>query len=224
MPTADPMLERQSVSPHPPEQHTSTSAAVCRLALLALLLATVGCAPEDPYNDDRGRARDEAQTAPAAATRASDPDLPSEPPASGELPGRVPRELMAEPTRFPNAPDTPNATLELAARLYGNWTSTSASERLRRVAALSVGQAHAELRQAATQVRLDRQQQGARSRANVETISVRGHGRRRRALVVTRELVRARELSAAGWRYRVTLATVDWHPDGWVLSRWAPQP
>jgi hypothetical protein len=136
----------------------------------------------------------------------------------------VPAELLDQPTRFPEAGQTPRATLQLAARLYGNWSSASARTRLRRIAALSVGQAHAELRQAAAQAGVDRQQQRARARTSVEAIDVQDEGPRRPALIVTRELLRAPELPAQGWRYRVTLATVDQRPDGWVVSRWEPQP
>jgi hypothetical protein len=136
----------------------------------------------------------------------------------------VPVELVDEPTRFREAGQTPKATLLLAARLYGNWSSATAHSRLRRIAALSIGQAHAELRQAAAQAAVDRQQQGARARASVETIDIHGQGPRRRALIVTRERLRARDLPAQSWRYRVALATVHHLPDGWVISKWEPQP
>ena len=108
--------------------------------------------------------------------------------------------------------------------MFGNWTSATAPARLRRIAALSVGQAHAELSQAAAQALIDGQQGGARSRATVEAARVRGTGERRVALVVTRERVAAPDLPSAGWRYRVTTATLERRPDGWVISRWAPQP
>jgi hypothetical protein len=188
----------------------------------ALLAATAlaGCGPEDPYttNDPNPSGTGQsvqAQTSPRAGGR------PSE---AGELAGRAPRALLHEPTEFPEAGEIPRATLALAARLYGNWTSASAARRLRRMAALSVGQAHAELRQAAAQSSVDRQQRGARSRATVQAISVRGQGPRRRALVVTRERIIAPDLPPEGWRYRVTAAELERRPDGWVISRWAPQP
>jgi hypothetical protein len=92
------------------------------------------------------------------------------------------------------------------------------------MAALCVGQARAELRQLATEATVDGQQQRARSSARVETTSVHGHGSWRRALVVTRERVVAPDLPAQGWRYRVTLASLERRPQGWVISRWAPQP
>lgn len=189
-----------------------------RLALLAPLLAVLGsgCAPEDPYTSDR-------PDAPAQHQRAETHE-PAVPPESGELSGRAPRELLDEPTQFPEAGETPQATLALAARLYGNWTSTTASRQLTRIAALAVGQARAELRQAAAQSTIDHQQRAARSRATVEAINVRGRGRRRQGLVVTRERVRGPDLPFEGWRYRVTLAAIERRANSWVVSRWMPQP
>jgi hypothetical protein len=198
----------------------STAKAALVAALLAALLL-VGCGPQDPYTAERPTASPERGSFhPTAHPKPP----PTAPPKSGELPGRAPRELLDEPTEFPEAGQTPQATLELAAGLYGNWTSATASRRLRRIAALSVGQAHAELRQAAAQAGVDRQQRAARSSATVDTISVRGRGARRRALVVTRERIVAPDLPAEGWRYRVTVALLECRADGWVISRWAPQP
>jgi hypothetical protein len=190
------------------------------LGALVAALAAAGCAPDDPYQQDRTQPR---SAAPENLSEGTHAPLP-EPPADGELPGRVPAELVDEPTRFPEAGHTPTATLQLAARLYGNWTSATVGERLRRIAALSVGQAHAELRQAAAQAGIDRQQRGARARGAVEALDVRDDGSRRRALIVTRELLRAPGLPAEGWRYRVTLATVERRADRWVISKWEPQP
>jgi hypothetical protein len=198
----------------------STAKVLPVAALLAAALL-VGCGPRDPYAAERPSASQERRTLQPTAR----PQPPTTtPPESGELPGRAPRELLDEPTKFPEAGQTPRATLELAARLYGNWTSATAGRRLRRIAALSVGQAHAELRQAAAQAGVDRQQRDARSSATVEAISVRGRGARRRALVVTRERIVAPDLPVEDRRYRVTVALLERRADGWVISRWAPQP
>jgi hypothetical protein len=196
----------------------ATHLTVVGTVLAALALA--GCAPDDPYQQEPAQPQPGPPGRARERTRAPLPDAP----ADGELPGRIPAEFVDEPTRFPEAGQTPQATLQLAARLYGNWSSANARARLRRIAALSVGQAHAELRQAAAQAQVDRQQQGARARASVEAIDIHDQGARRRGLIVTRERLRARDLPAQGWRYHVTLATVDQRPDGWVISRWEPQP
>jgi hypothetical protein len=186
--------------------------ALSLVGVMAVLL--VGCGPGDPFTGDRSNASPDLQRV----------EREGGAPESGELPGRAPSAVLDEPDRFPEAGQKPQVTLALAARLYGNWTSTTAAGQLRRMAALSVGQAHAELRQAAAQAAVDRQQRGARSRATVEAISVRGDGPRRRGLVVTREQIVAFDLPSEGWRYRVTIAVLERRPDGWVISRWTPQP
>jgi hypothetical protein len=121
------------------------------LGALVAALAAAGCAPDDPYQQDRAQ---RSSAPPENLSEGRHAPLPR-PPADGELPGRVPAELVDVPTRFPEAGQTPQATLALAARLYGNWSSTTARSQLRRIAALSVGQAHAELRQAAAQAGAD---------------------------------------------------------------------
>jgi len=196
-------------------------ATVCSVAALLVVAALSGCAPEDPYG----------RQPPAAGSGQQEPASPRAPtsrpglsPAFGELPGTAPRALLAEPRRFPAAGTTPQATLARAARLYGNWTSASAARRLERIAALCVGQARAELRQAAAQAATDPQQRGSRGRANVEAIDLDGHGQRQRALVITRELVATPDLPSEGWRYRLTVATVERRASKWVISRWLPQP
>ena len=189
-------------------------------AVFAALLIT-GCAPADPYSDEG--ASTAPRTQPDAAKSGQAAPAPRTP-ESGELPGRAPSTLLNEQPRFPHAGQTPGATLRRAALLYGNWTSASAAARLRQLAALTVGQAHAELSQAAAQALTDRQQSGARSSATVEATSVQDAGQRRVALVVTRERVTARDLPHAGWRYQVTTATLERRPDGWVISKWTPQP
>ena len=197
--------------------------------LLAVAALVAGCA--DPYQQKRP-VRDEAadrpvgQRQPAPAPNPSTPAKPRlpDPPASGELPGQVPAELADEPTRFPEAGQRPQQTLALGARLYGNWTSANAAERFRAIAALSVGQARAELRQAAAQSATDPQQQGLRSQASIEAIKIDGAGRERRALIATRQKVVGPGLPAAGWRYQVTTVRLQQRAGKWVIARWTPQP
>jgi hypothetical protein len=190
------------------------------LGALVAALAAAGCAPDDPYQQDRAQ---RSSAPPENLSEGRHAPLPR-PPADGELPGRVPAELVDVPTRFPEAGQTPQATLALAARLYGNWSSTTARSQLRRIAALSVGQAHAELRQAAAQAGADPQQRRARSRASVEAVDVDGSGPRRTALIVTRERLRAPDLPDQGWRYQVTTAQVERRGARWVISQWLAQP
>ncbi len=183
--------------------------------LAALLAAVVATGCEDPYEPPAER---------DAATTESSRATPPEPPADGELPGTVPEELQQpEPRRFPTAGRTPRQTLARAAALYGNWTSTTAAAQFRRIAALSVGEARAQLRESAAQSGTDPQQAGATSRSSVVAIDVQGRGSQRRAAVVTRERVQAKGLPDEDAQYRVTLATVERRGGRWVISRWAPQ-
>jgi hypothetical protein len=196
-----------------------------RNAALVLLvgaggLAAVGC--EDPYQSDPAAAP-EHPAQPSAPAAPGSGDLPA-PPESGELPGQAPSALLDEPSEFPEAGRTPERTLRLAARLYGNWTSASAGRQLERIAGLCVGQARAELRQAAAQAATDPQHRDVRARASVEAVAVDGSGAPRRALVVTRQRVRAPDLPDQGWRYQVTTAQVQRRGAKWVISKWSAQP
>jgi hypothetical protein len=188
--------------------------------LVCAALGGVGC--DDPY-----------RTGPAAPARATQRPVPparppseqlADAPASGELPGRVPSALLDEPRDFPEAGRTPAETLHLAARLYGNWTSADAAAQLERLARLCVGQARAELDQAAAQAGADPQQRQARSRASVEAVDVDGTNARRTALVVTRQRVRAPDLPDRGWSYQVTTAQIERRGPKWVIAQWLPQP
>jgi hypothetical protein len=197
----------------------------------AVLLAA-GC--DDPYdNTSRDRPRAGEPTAPALLpespaaeqrpTGTGQPELPA-PPRSGQLPGQVPAELRDDPDSFPTASATPERTLARAADLYGNWTSATASRRFEQIAALSIGQARAELRQAAAQSGSDPQQQQVTSRSRLAAIDVDGQDDRRQGLVVTRQKVQGPGLPDAEWRYQITLAVVERRADKWVIAQWRPQP
>ena len=192
-----------------------------RIAAVLTALLITGCAPADPYSDEGASTGPRIQPDAAPNGQAA---IAPKPPKTGELPGHAPRELLDQRARFPRAGQTPEATLERAALLYGNWTSASVASRLRQMAALTIGQAHAELSQAAAQALTDRQQSGVHSSATVEATSVQDAGQRRVALVVTRERITAPDLPHAGWRYQVTTAALERRADGWVIFRWTPQP
>lgn len=190
------------------------------LALLACAaLGGIGC--DDPYRSETAGPAPGGQRSGPAVPR---PERLPDPPGSGELPGRVPSALLDEPGDFPEAGRTPAETLRLAARLYGNWTSVTAADRLERLARLCVGQARAELDQAAAQAEVDPQQRHARARASVEAVDVDGIGARLAALVVTRQRVRAPGLPDQGWRYQVTTAQVERRGPKWVIAQWLVQP
>lgn len=197
------------------------------LLAAAAIALTPGCGPQDPYSKpdkprpDRSQQATPTTTAPAAGEQATTPAH------DGELAGSVPSELRdPAPTRFPEAGRTPKVTLALGARLYGNWTSATAPAAFRRIAALSVGDARAQLRQIAAQSGIDTQQQGVRSRSSIVSIRIAGHGPTRRATVVTRDIVTGPGLPAtpAGGDYNVTRAQLVRRSGVWVIDRWEPQP
>ena len=190
-----------------------------RLTAVALALVVLASGCEDPYEETTKAERDRI-TADGGGNGGF-----QLPPADGELTGTVPKELRPpEPARFPTAGRTPRRTLAIAAALYGNWTSDTAARQFSRIAAISVREARAQLRESAAQARVDPQQTGARARARVVAIDIEGAGTRRRAVVVTRERVHARGIADEGPRYRVTLAQVVRRGGRWVISRWTPQP
>lgn len=193
-------------------------------ALLVLLALSAGCGPDDPYSKDNA-ARDRTQQRDRPKPPPAPADPTAEPPADGELPGTVPQELReAEPTQFPGAGGTPRATLRRAAGLYYNWTSATAPEAFRKMAAISVGGARAQLRQVAAQSGIDAQQKGVRSRSEVTSMRVTGSGRRRAATIVTRDTVTGPGLPDSGPQYHVTRAQLVQRAGRWVIARWEPQP
>lgn len=198
---------------------------------LALLTASFGCGPSDPYaNNERPDRPAKTQTTghieKPAPNPAVNPDGTVKPaPEGGEVNGSVPPELRrAEPASFPGAGTTPESTLRHGADLYGNWTSNTAPARFRQIAALSVDPARVQLRQIATQSGIDVQQAGVRATSKVMSISVNGTGGRRDANIVTRDQVTGPGLGDQEPKLNVTVATVQRRAGKWVISRWEPKP
>jgi hypothetical protein len=193
--------------------------AVAAIVALGLLS---GLTSHDPYANtapaksglaapgaDADRERADSQTArgvPGQNLPASDPPAISSQHAAGAL------------------PNTPQQAARLGAQLQGNWTSTSAAAQQRRFAAISVGQARLDARQAAAEIPTDPQIQGghARSTATVAAVIITGAGTVRRAMVVTHESVRATRVHDIKWR--VTLARLRRIDGGWAIETWEPQP
>lgn len=182
------------------------------------------------FSEVRDASRDKAPT-----TAPNGGGLP-ERPASGEFPEEAPSDEASDDSPPQKAPSgrrlapaagkTPEQTLRRAAMLYGNWTSATAPTELRKLETISRGRAREDFAQIATQARTDFQQTeaGARSVAKVKTVAVRGAGKVRRATIVTRVKVSGEELGDTDAEYEVTEATVKRIPDGWVITRWSPQP
>ena len=184
------------------------------LASVLVLLAVGGCGPEDPYasNDQAAGVR-----RPATDPQGSARGLPE-----GELPGTVPQPARQQRVARP-ARDPENALREAAA-LYGNWSSATAPARFRLLAAMSIGEARAQLRQIAAQAEADTQQRGITSSSRVISVAVSGHGRRRRGEVVLRSRATGPSLPAQDTQVVVVEAAVARQGKGWVITRWEPQP
>lgn len=180
----------------------STGRAAVAAAAMALLgsLATTGCT--DPYASQ------------ATST------------VAGEQPAPAIRNGVGHATTLP----TPEAVVRRAASLTGTWTATTVTDHYNLLARMSIGEARTDARTTAARLPTDRRltASGSASTATVEAIARQGSERQRRArdghrlVIVTRERLTADATITV--RYRVTLATVVVRRDGWVLSRWEPQP
>jgi hypothetical protein len=123
---------------------------------------------------------------------------------------------------------TPAQVVSAFALAYINWTADTVSERMRRLAVRSVGQARAAMQLAAAQTAGDYELRrgGIANHGQVEAVAPLP-GRAGRFVVVTREQTTA-TLSAAyqGLRpaWHVTVATLTEVGAGrWVLSGWQPE-
>jgi hypothetical protein len=177
-------------------------------ALFLVGLTVAGCGLSDPS----------AGTATAQRERLPKPE------AAGEYTGHLAPALRAGgPLEVVRG--TPQAALRYAAGLAGNWTSATAAQAFSRLAAISAGEARAEFEQIAARARTDVQQVlgYSHSRATVEAVNVKGTGRSRQAIVVTKEQIATPELPHLPAEYRVTLVTLRDYGSGWAISSWSPQ-
>jgi hypothetical protein len=161
-----------------------------------------------------------AATAPAAsqsttATAAPDDDAP---PEHDDGPAAAPPPQLPASAASP----TPQASLEQFAHLYVNWTASQLPARSRQLAALSVGQAHAEALQFGS--RAPQLEQFDVSNSGTVVAVAPGQGQEHgRWVVVTNELT-----SGAGPYLglpavsHVAWATVVLQRSGYVVSGWYP--
>ena len=153
----------------------------------------------------------------AAGCGIEDP-YPHAPPPRTVL-GEIPAPRVEQPQR----PATPMRTAEAAARraaeLTTNWTGETAAANYRRLARLTTGQARRDAEAAAAQLPTDAQLDATQSEGSVHAIT---RTTRRDLIVVTRETLTGTGLRQTRWR--VTLARAERLGDGWLLSRWEPQP
>jgi hypothetical protein len=122
----------------------------------------------------------------------------------------------------------PEQAVGAFATAYVNWTAADVTDRLRTLAALTVGQARAAMTLAAAQTGRDYELRrgGVANSGTVEAIAPL-HGHRYEYAVVTRERTTATGTDAyRGLRpaWHVAVATVTQLPDGgWTLSGWQPE-
>jgi hypothetical protein len=111
-----------------------------------------------------------------------------------------------------------------AVELTANWTEREVARQHEVFAAATTGAARRDAQRVAAQAATDPQLTAGRSRsvAVLHAVVPRGGGPQRRLLVVTHETLITDELRQA--RFRVTLAEAQHVGEGWVLSRWEPQP
>lgn len=123
---------------------------------------------------------------------------------------------------------TPVAAVSAFARVYTNWSAGDLSERLRILAAASLGPARREMAAEATQTQNDPELQsgGLSNQGVLESVSPLP-GQPERYIVITRErTVAARGSDLAGMpsSWHVTLAAVTaLGPGRWVVSDWRPE-
>jgi hypothetical protein len=162
---------------------------------------------------------------PVALAGCADPyaEVPEKPaaPIHGELP--APQVPQNEPVSTTPAP-SPEAAVRRAVELTANWTAETIARQHERFAAASTGAARRDAQRIAAQATTDPQLRapGAKSIAILHAVVPRGGGAHRRLLVITHETVVGDGLRQA--RFRVTLAEAQQVGEGWVLSRWEPQP
>jgi hypothetical protein len=199
-----------------------------RAALAAVLAGTAtiaGCGvARDPTR--AARAADAAPTARAGGSAAraggsAAADL-AQAQRTHEYPGPAPRQTVAGGWR------TATGAVLAFATAYINWTADTASEHLRALSEVSVGQARSAMTLAAAEIAGDGELRrgGIANQGVVEAIAaVRGHPGE--YAVVTRERTTATDSTAYQGLdpvWHVALATVTGIAGGlWVLSGWQPE-
>jgi hypothetical protein len=164
-------------------------------------LVLAGCGIHDPYNDNRG-----ATVATTPPARTAPPPAPADPAS-------------------PVTPPTPRAAVIHVAEMWGNWTSRNLHERHRSAIAATAGAAAKRLKTESRQLEdgVVSSPDPLRSVAKVEVVEIRGTGARRRAIVVTRERLEGLGELGSTRDWVVTLATVERHGAGWIVTRWERQ-
>jgi hypothetical protein len=175
----------------------------------------------------------------AGALLASHPTAPTSiPPHTAAAPARPVTAGDAVPARADSARRDTAPTVTAAARTprqlahtfaaqQANWSYKTIARQYERLAALSDGQLHTQLRQAAHDVRLDAtlRRDRAGTQGHVLGIDIHHDGRHWRIVAATlEESYRDGAASFEGQQARVYLGSAHHTHHGWVMDHWQPQP
>lgn len=138
----------------------------------------------------------------------------------------IPTPAPAQAASHPSA--SPQGAVAAFAAAYINWSATTVSADMRKLAAASIGQARSAMQLAAAQTAGDYELRrgGIANRGQVEAVAPL-EGRAGRYVVVTREQTTSTATSdyqglTPAWH--VTIATVvEQSPGRWALSGWQPE-
>lgn len=189
----------------PPTRRSASAQAVLGLTLATVL--STGCGISDPLNDLA------APDHPVAVEHPN--EIVAGPPAD-------PRTLA--PSKSPAS--TPVEAVERFADRYINWNHRTLAEVQRQLAQMSIGEASATQKRAATRTPADSELRRGRVANHGQLIGIAPARPPRTGdfVVVTRETTTgARVYDELPPAYHVTLATVSRVRGGWAISRWEPQ-
>jgi hypothetical protein len=196
-----------------------------RQTALAILLALAlgGCGINNPYSTRHTTTTTPATPAATAApaTTATATDADPAPERGGSLPP------AAQPTQLATnaAQPTPQTALERYAQLYINWTAATVAAVQHQLAAISIGQAHAQALQAAASYGHDSTLQASQV-ANSGSIIAIAPGQGPAAgswVIVTQESTTgAGNYAGLPPTDHITDAQLTHTRNGWIVSSWSP--
>ncbi len=186
-------------------------------ALAILALALGGCGINNPYST-----RHTTTAAPATpATPATATDADPAPERGGSLPPAAQRTQPATDAAQP----TPHAALERYAQLYINWTAATVAAVQHQLAAISIGQAHAQALQAAASYGHDSTLQASQVANSGSIIAIApGQGPAAGSWVIVTQESTTGTGNYAGLppTDHVTDAQLTHTRNGWIVSSWSP--
>jgi hypothetical protein len=193
-------------------------------AAVAITSTLAGCGLNDPYSHHQQpvAATSTLTTSTSSSTTATDAD------PAPERGGTIPQAAQASqgtPAAAAGS-STPRAALERYARLYVNWTASTVAGVQRDLAALSVGQAHAQALQAAASYGRDTTLQTSHVTNTGTVIAIdpgQGTASGLWVIVTSEQTTGAGNYAGLPPTVHVTYAQVSQTQHEFVVSRWSPQ-